>query len=549
MSSTKRILTVVGARPQFVKAAVVSSELRRRGAQSPYEEILLHTGQHYDPNMSAVFFQDLDMRDADINLQVGSNTPAKQTGAIMAGLEDVIKQHKPDAVLAYGDTNSTLAAAIVCSHLDLPFIHVEAGERTYRRWQMPEEINRIVADHAAGICLATTERAVRHLQREWHHPERVKFVGDTMYDLFLIGKKRLEQSNNQTLPQLGLTAGEYHLATIHRVENTASRDTLVSLLESLDRADRTVILPLHPRVKHLLDEWGWSPSGSLRFIEAQGYFDFLALLLGSHRVVTDSGGVTREAFFAGKPSVIPMRNNAWVEIVESGFALEVGEDREALSRALNSHEIPTPEVPQLFGDGEAARQIVDAVGEYLGWPDKDGPWHRYGWWRSMPEPQPGALDHAGYSALIRGLAAGSKLTLGINTSWQAALDLAKISDESATFLLNLGNPWLNPFSDEGIRTLLKIVGYGHRLAADDPSSPEAQALAQILETGIVAAPTDFDFTLASGIWAPALPTAGSAVHLFIPCDLVDAQIRSALEQRLFRQDQIRARLDHDLGPF
>lgn len=378
------VMTVVGARPQFVKAAMVSTEITKRGNDAPYQEFLVHTGQHYDENMSQVFFNELDMRPPDINLQVGSNSPGRQMADLMTGLEDALKKLRPTAVLAYGDTVSTLAAALTAALNDLPFIHVEAGERTFRRHQMPEETNRITADHCAGLCLTTTQRATDQLAKEWFSPKRVEFVGDTMYDLFLLGRSKLQAEPSAILEQLGVARNGFVLATIHRVENTSSQDVLLPLLEALDAAEMPVVLPIHPRVAKLLETWKWSPSGSLKIVPALGYFDLLALLLACDKVVTDSGGVTREAFFAGKPGILPVRNNAWQIIVESGWAVETGHDPDALAQALRRFQ-PSGERPNLFGDGNASAKIVDAVGRYLQLHDHDGPWHKDGWWREMAD--------------------------------------------------------------------------------------------------------------------------------------------------------------------
>lgn len=378
----KSVMTVVGARPQFVKAAVVSAELARQGSRAPFKEVLVHTGQHYDQNMSEVFFSDLGLSEPDLNLHVGSNSPGRQTADLMTGLETAVKQFQPDAVLAYGDTVSTLAAALTAAQHDLPFIHIEAGERTFRRVQMPEETNRIVADQCAGLCLTTTQRASAQLESESFHPRRIRFVGDTMYDLFLMGVERLNSQPSTILTDLGLR-GDYVLATIHRVENTAAPEVLIPILTALDTAPWPVLLPVHPRVRNLLETWGWQPTNSLRLHGPLGYFDMLAALLNARKVVTDSGGVTREAFFAGKPAILPVLNNAWAQIVESGWAVETGQDAGLLAASLAGFEAPTTPKPNVFGDGRAAEKIVNEVAGFLDWPDHDGPWHTKGWWREL----------------------------------------------------------------------------------------------------------------------------------------------------------------------
>ncbi len=287
---TKKVITVVGARPQFVKAAVISRHIRSLAGDSPFDEMLVHTGQHYDHLMSDVFFQQLEMTPPARNLEVGSTSAAQQLALMIERLDPIFREERPDAVLVYGDTNSTLAAAIVSTRHDIPLVHVEAGERIFRRRDVPEEVNRVLTDHAASLCLTATQRATSYLLREGMSPERVRFVGDPMYDLFMWARTNLERHAAASPKTLGVEPDGYHLATIHRAENTSSREALIPLLEALDRSSLPVLLPVHPRVRDLLRGWRWHPRRNLRLVEPLGYFDFLAALLSCRKVVTDSGG-------------------------------------------------------------------------------------------------------------------------------------------------------------------------------------------------------------------------------------------------------------------
>jgi UDP-N-acetylglucosamine 2-epimerase len=351
-----KIATVVGARPQFVKAAPVSRALRERG----HQEMLVHTGQHYDDSMSRRFFDCLGIPDPDINLEVGSGSHGQQTGVMLGKLEQVLRDSRPDAVLVFGDTNSTLAGALAAIKLDIPVVHAEAGERIYRRDRNPEEINRIITDHAAWLNLTSTERARQYLLREGMGPDRARYVGDPMYDVFCWTLRNgLHITASDITPEtFGVSPGEYHLSTIHRVENTDRTDHLVHLLTAMDRASKPVLLPMHPRLKRLVQEAGFAPRKNLRLIEAQGYFEFLRLLVDCDKVITDSGGVSKESFFAGKPCIIPMENSWWTDIVEAGWAVETGADCERLEEAIETYLPPEHLPPSLFGDGTSALSIA-----------------------------------------------------------------------------------------------------------------------------------------------------------------------------------------------
>lgn len=415
------VMTVIGARPQFVKAAAVSTDLARRGSDAPYTEVLVHTGQHYDRAMSDVFFEDLQLREPDFNLGVGSNRPNLQLAEMFRRLDETIESVRPHAVMAYGDTNSTMAAAVVAAHRNLPFLHVEAGERIYRRSEVPEEVNRVVADELAHLCLTVTRKADRFLEREGYHPARFRFVGDTMYDIFCMGKRKVESTSTRILERFDLSPESYHLATIHRAQNTTSFAVLQEILESLDAANLPVVLPVHPRVKAMLDRESWTPQGALRLVEALGYFEFQELLLNCRKVATDSGGVTREAFFAGKPACIPMENSWWMEIVEAGWLVETGSQFRLMTEFLDTYEPPRTRPEGMFGDGQAARHTVDAVAEFLSDIGKDGLWHRQGSFDQLPATRTSVTSYDNYRSLLNGLRSADYAFL----SFGEALDQAE----------------------------------------------------------------------------------------------------------------------------
>jgi UDP-N-acetylglucosamine 2-epimerase len=481
----KKVLTVVGARPQFVKAAVISRRLAELGRGAPFREVLVHTGQHYDVAMSDVFFQELGMPEPRHHLGVGSAAPHRQLAAVLQGVGEVIGTERPDALLVYGDTNSTLGAALAAVHAGVPVVHAEAGERIYRRAQVPEETNRVLTDNAASLCLTSTRRAERYLLREGMSPERVRFVGDPMYDLFQWAVPRVRAAASASPAAFGVEAGGYALSTIHRVQNTSSPDVLLPLLETLDQAPLPVLLPVHPRVWDLLREWGWSPTGRLKLIGPQGYFDFLRLLLDCAICVTDSGGVTREAYFARRPCVVPMENCWWPEVVEAGWAVESGTSRERILEALERFPAPVEYPEGLFGDGDAATRVVDEVGALVQ-RGGEGAWHRMGTFDTLPRSEPTALTHAGYGRLLdrfryagyhfrsfpeAGAAAaeGERFVLmrhDIDFDIGAAVPIAEAEAERAvraTYFFMLRTEHYNVLSADGTAMVRRILELGHHL--------------------------------------------------------------------------------------
>ena len=348
-----KVASVVGARPQFIKAAPVSRALREHN-----EEILIHTGQHYDENMSDVFFQVLEIPKPDYNLEVGSGSHAWQTAEIMKRLEEVVLQEKPDFVLVYGDTNSTLAGALTAAKLGLPLGHVEAGLRSYNR-TMPEEINRIVADHLSTVVFCPTTTAVENLAREGI-TRGVHMVGDVMYDVAL--QMAQPARERAVLKRHSLTAGDYILATIHRPSNADDQATLSGIAGALVDCGRTVVFPVHPRTKKNLQAFGlWEElETKIKVLPPVDYLDFLGLLMDAAKVVTDSGGVQKEAYFFGVPCITLRDETEWIETVEDGWNALVGTDTEDILHAIE-HFNPSGTKSKSFGDGHAAERIAQIL--------------------------------------------------------------------------------------------------------------------------------------------------------------------------------------------
>jgi len=346
-----KVASVIGARPQFIKAFPVSRELPQN-----HDEVLVHTGQHYDDEMSEVFFEELGMQEPDYNLGVGSDIHGRQTAAMLEGIEDLIQEESPDVVLLYGDTNSTLAGAIAGAKMDPLVAHVEAGLRSYNR-DMPEEINRILTDHASDLLFPPNESAAETLEHEGIN-EGVHVVGDVMYDAILWARD-IAESESGIVERIGFAENEFILSTVHRAGNTDNQNRLESIIDALSNAPLPVVLPIHPRTENRLKEYGmWEQATSeIEIIDPVGYLDFVRLLDVSERVATDSGGVQKEAFYLDTPCVTMRDETEWVETVESGWNVVVGADRRAISKELsinrNLMEKPTP-----YGDGSAADNIV-----------------------------------------------------------------------------------------------------------------------------------------------------------------------------------------------
>jgi UDP-N-acetylglucosamine 2-epimerase len=340
---------VVGARPQFVKAAAVSPVLRGR-----HREVLLHTGQHYDDAMSDQFFRELDIPTPDIELGVGSGRHGEQTARMLIGIETGIADIKPDAVLVYGDTNSTLAGALAAAKMHVPVAHVEAGLRSFNRL-MPEEINRTVTDALSSLLFCPSETAVANLRREGI-TGGVHNVGDVMGEVVKRFADRVIESAR--VSRLGLRKGEYVVATVHRAENTDGSPRLAAILHALNRLPLPVVFPLHPRTRSVLGAHAFAPH--VHVVEPLGYGDMIAAVRHAHAVVTDSGGLQKEAYWLGVPCVTLRDETEWVETVASGWNTLVGADTDRIVE-VTQRSRPTIPRPPLYGEGDVVTRIVGAL--------------------------------------------------------------------------------------------------------------------------------------------------------------------------------------------
>ena len=355
-----KIITVVGARPQFIKAAAVSRVLR----QTPgVGEVLVHTGQHYDENMSRVFFDELMIPEPDYHLGIGSGNHGAQTGRMLEAIEQVLMGEKPDWVLVYGDTNSTLAGALAAVKLQVPIAHVEAGLRSFNR-KMPEEINRVLTDHAANLLFAPTETAVANLRHEGIADNRVRLVGDVMYDAALFYAER--EANSRVLEVLGIEPRGYVLATVHRAENTDDPERLRAIFEGLAQVAEQlpVVLPLHPRTRKALEREGLleQMTRSLHLIKPVGYLEIIALEKNARIIATDSGGVQKEAYFHRVPCVTLRDETEWVELVETGWnRLVAPREPVGIARAIMQNLDTRGREVGLYGGGQSAEKIVEIL--------------------------------------------------------------------------------------------------------------------------------------------------------------------------------------------
>jgi UDP-N-acetylglucosamine 2-epimerase len=348
-----KIVTVIGNRPQFVKAAAVSRPLR-----SEHEEVLVHTGQHYDDELSTIFVTELDVPRPEVQLGLGGGTNTEQTARMLAGLGELLRDVAPDAVLVYGDTNSTLAGALAAAQLRIPVAHVEAGMRSFDR-AMPEELNRVVADHLAELLLAPSDSAAANLAREGVAGE-VEVVGDVMVDVAALLAPRA-RADDAPLHAAGVSAGGYVLVTAHRAGNVDDPDRLRLLVALLLSLEEPIVLPLHPRTRARLQAAGLLErvAAATILLPPLGYLAFTSLLTRARAVLTDSGGVQKEAYLAGVPCVTLRDTTEWVETVQAGWNTLVDLDAGAARAAL---ELPVPtRRPQLYGDGHAAQRVVAAM--------------------------------------------------------------------------------------------------------------------------------------------------------------------------------------------
>lgn len=346
------VLTVIGARPQFIKAAVVSRAFKEH--PSIVREVIVHTGQHYDSNMSDVFFEELDIPKPRYNLGIGGGTHGQNTGRMIEQLESVMVAVKPDWVLVYGDTDSTLAGALAAAKLHIPVAHVEAGLRSFNR-RMPEEINRVLTDHIADLLFAPTDTARQNLINEGVEETKIKLCGDVMYDASIFYKERARRPD---LPDsLEIKGEDFVLCTIHRAENTDDPVRLKSIFKGLADSGETIILPIHPRTREKADKAGIIIPNNVWVIDPVGYLEMIWLEANCRLVATDSGGVQKEAYFFEKPCVTLRDETEWVELVGSGWNRLAGAASQTIRAALG-HFPTSSHADPLYGDGDAGVEIV-----------------------------------------------------------------------------------------------------------------------------------------------------------------------------------------------
>lgn len=350
-----KVASVVGVRPQFVKASVVSRELRKNN-----EEILIHTGQHYDYEMNKVFFEQLNIPEPNYHLDIGSGSHGYQTGEMLKKIEEVLIKKMPDLVLTYGDTNSTLAGALAASKLHIKTAHVESGLRSFDR-SMPEEINRILTDHCSDILFCPTKNAVENLKNEGI-TENVYLTGDVMVDSLLYNRDIAEKKSN-ILFELGLKSKQYLVATIHRASNTDSENNLKNIVDAFSELNETIVFPLHPRTKKFLKIYGLYDKlkSSVILTEPLGFFEFIKLMNHAKMVLTDSGGIQKEAYVLQVPCITLRENTEWVETVEDKWNLLVGTNKERIVEMTKEFRPLIETHKNRFGTGDASKNLVSII--------------------------------------------------------------------------------------------------------------------------------------------------------------------------------------------
>lgn len=355
----KKVVSLVGARPQFIKEAVIGAEVRRRNA---WNHILVHSGQHYDANMSDIFFSELSMKQPDYFLGVGSGLHGKQTAEVLIKFEELLLQEKPDMVLVYGDTNTTVAGALAAAKLKIPVAHVEAGIRQNPK-DMPEEINRVMTDHISTYLFCCSRLAAENLAKEGI-TEGVFVVGDVMYDLYL--KMKTHFTPEKTREQFGLEEGRYIIATLHRDFNVDNSDSLKNILEGLAKSKKAtgleILLPLHPRTRKRIAEFGLQDLiSAFKITEPMGYLELMSLTQQCSAVVTDSGGYQKEAYYAGKRAVVVMPDTGWRELTESGWNVLCPPKVESVLKKIIDVTTSMKLLGEIFGTGDTGKKITDNI--------------------------------------------------------------------------------------------------------------------------------------------------------------------------------------------
>jgi UDP-N-acetylglucosamine 2-epimerase (non-hydrolysing) len=348
-----KVVEIVGARPQFIKAATMWREIRKKD-----KGVLVHTGQHYDKNLSKIFFDELDIPKPNYNLGVGSGSHGMQTGKMLTKIEDVLIHEDPDMVVVYGDTNSTLAGALSAVKMHIPTAHVEAGLRSFNR-EMPEEINRVVTDHISDLLFAPTKTAVSNLKKEGVK-DGVHLTGDCMYDALLYNKKL--SSKSTVVKDLGLEPEGYLVATVHRPSNTDVEKNLKSIITAFSKAPSPVVFPVHPRTRKMIKRFKLNTK-NVKMIDPVGYLEFIALQANSDGVVTDSGGIQKEAYLLKRRCITLRNETEWVETVKDGWNTLVGPNQKKILDAMKKFH-PKKKHSNPYGDGEAAKKMVKIIKDF-----------------------------------------------------------------------------------------------------------------------------------------------------------------------------------------
>lgn len=360
-----KIITIIGARPQFIKASVLSKKIAKMDS---VEEIIVHTGQHFDKNMSDVFFDELQIPHPRYNLDLHGQTHGSMTGLMLIEIEKILLTEKPDLVLVYGDTNSTLAGALAASKLNIPLAHVEAGLRSFNK-KMPEEVNRILTDHVSKYLFTPTQTAVDNLINEGFPKNSIHLVGDIMYEACLDASASNQALSQSFLDSYGVQANQYFLTTIHRAESTSNEEQVKNIIQCLNTASqyKPVLWPVHPRTRDLLKKWNLhsSLSSNIKIIDPVGYLTMQALIKNCALVLTDSGGLQKEAYFHHKLCLTLRQETEWIELVHKGWNFLVGLDQEKIKYQLQILSDPNFNQPDfdisLYGDGNTSQKILDIL--------------------------------------------------------------------------------------------------------------------------------------------------------------------------------------------
>ncbi len=359
----KKVISIVGTRPQLIKLAALTEKITRNNYRTEFCHRTIHTGQHYDYEMSRIFFQELKLPEPDYHLDTGSLPPLKQIARMMEKIEKILLEEKPDIVIVYGDTNTTIAGAISSAHLNIPIAHIESGLRSFRT-DMPEEINRIVTDRISTLLFCPTKTAVKNLEKEGRK-KNVFLVGDVMYDIFLHSQKFL--GNRPILNSLGVSKKDYFLITVHRKENKEQIESIVNILSALNKTNKKFIFPLHPGTKKCLEENGYELKKftNIKFIKPVGYLDMLYLEKNAKMIITDSGGVQKEAYWHRVPCLLLRKETEWKELYLHKYHLLVGNDIKKLLYALDNPPEISNYRPDIFGKGNASTLILNKIIKWM----------------------------------------------------------------------------------------------------------------------------------------------------------------------------------------